>query len=95
MTILKNLAKLSLVRSVFKYMIFINTHEAKTQLSKYLVMVAEDDETVVVCKNGKPIAQLTGYKPIQPISFGLLEGQIKMSDTFDDPLPKEFLEYFK
>ena len=76
-------------------MIFINIHEAKTQLSKYLGMVTENHETIIVCKNGKPIAQLTEYVPLQPIKFGLLEGQIRMSDDFDEPLPSNILEHFK
>lgn len=76
-------------------MIFINTHEAKTQLSKYLGMVADGNEIIVVCKNGKPIAQLTEYKPTKPIIFGLLEGKIQMTESFDDPLPEEILRYFK
>ena len=40
-------------------MIIINTHAAKTELSKLLVLVEEKGETVQICRNGKPIAQLT------------------------------------
>lgn len=39
-------------------MITINTHEAKTQLSALLVAVQERGETVLICRNGKPVAEL-------------------------------------
>jgi prevent-host-death family protein len=39
-------------------MITVNTHEAKTQLSKLLSAVEDRGEVVVVCRNGRPIAEL-------------------------------------
>lgn len=35
----------------------VNVHEAKTNLSKLLEAV-EDGETVVICRHGKPVAEL-------------------------------------
>lgn len=51
LTVESSLAKASLV-------VTVNIHEAKTNLSKLLVRVEEDDEIVVICRNGKPIAEL-------------------------------------
>jgi antitoxin (DNA-binding transcriptional repressor) of toxin-antitoxin stability system len=39
-------------------MITVNTHEAKTQLSALLRAVEESNETVLICRNGKPVAEV-------------------------------------
>ena len=36
----------------------VNVHEAKTTLSALLVAVEETGEVVVICRNGKPVAEL-------------------------------------
>lgn len=45
-------------------MITVNTHEAKTKLSALLAAVEEKGEVVVICRNGKPVAELA--KPSKP-----------------------------
>ncbi|MBK7976838.1 MAG: type II toxin-antitoxin system prevent-host-death family antitoxin [Deltaproteobacteria bacterium] len=45
-------------------MLNVNTHEAKTHLSKLLARVEEDGETVLVCRNGTPIAEI---RPIRRV----------------------------
>ena len=39
-------------------MITVNTHQAKTQLSALLAAVQRGGETVLICRNGKPVAEL-------------------------------------
>jgi len=39
-------------------MIQVNTHEAKTRLSALLAAVEDQGETVVICRNGKPVAEI-------------------------------------
>ena len=39
-------------------MITVNTHEAKTRLSALLAAVQDDGEIVLICRNGKPVAEL-------------------------------------
>ncbi len=39
-------------------MIKVNTHEAKTNLSKLLAAVEEQGEVVLICRNGKPVAEI-------------------------------------
>jgi prevent-host-death family protein len=39
-------------------MITVNTHEAKSQLSALLAAVEGKGERVVICRNGKPVAEL-------------------------------------
>ncbi|MEW6358329.1 MAG: type II toxin-antitoxin system Phd/YefM family antitoxin [Planctomycetota bacterium] len=43
-------------------MIRVNTHEAKTKLSKLLAKIEQQRETVVICRNGKPVAELIPWK---------------------------------
>ena len=39
-------------------MITVNTHQAKSQLSKLLAAVEEEGEVVLICRNGKPVAEM-------------------------------------
>jgi prevent-host-death family protein len=73
---------------------FVNIHDAKTHLSKYLEQVINSHEPIVICRNGKPIAQLVEYKQKRSRKLGLLKGKIKISEDFDE-LPDEFMRYFE
>jgi prevent-host-death family protein len=46
-------------------MISVNTHEAKTRLSELLAKVESNHETIVICRNGMPIAELTPWKKVK------------------------------
>jgi antitoxin (DNA-binding transcriptional repressor) of toxin-antitoxin stability system len=73
----------------------VNIFEAKTQLSKFVLM-AENGEDVVIARAGKPVVRLTKLKTEKkPIVFGLLKGKIHVADDFDDPLPPEVLAEFE
>lgn len=39
-------------------MITVDTHEAKSRLSALLAAVEEQGEVVVICRHGKPVAEL-------------------------------------
>ena len=39
-------------------MIKVNTHEAKTRLSALLAAVEQKGERVIICRNGKAVAEL-------------------------------------
>lgn len=45
-------------------MITVNTHEAKSKLSALLAAVEERGETVIICRNGKPAAELRAITPV-------------------------------
>ena len=66
----------------------LNIHEAKTHLSKYLSRVQEG-ETIILCKNGVPVARLTPLpdkdKPKRQL-FGLARGMGNITKSFFDPL---------
>jgi prevent-host-death family protein len=73
---------------------FVNIRDAKTNLSKYLAQVTTSHDVIVICKNGKPIAQLVGYKPLNKRLPGSLKGKIKISPDFDE-LSDDFISHFK
>lgn len=45
-------------------MISVNTHEAKSRLSELLAKIEEEHETVVICRNGKPVAELIPWRRV-------------------------------
>ena len=40
----------------------LNIHEAKTKLSSVLMQIEKTGESVVICRNGKPVAELGPLK---------------------------------
>jgi antitoxin (DNA-binding transcriptional repressor) of toxin-antitoxin stability system len=40
-------------------MVTVNTHEAKTRLSALLALVEQKGEKVMICRNGRPVAELS------------------------------------
>lgn len=71
----------------------VNVHEAKTHLSKLLGEV-EQGECVIIARNGKPIARLTGLEPAGGRVLGRDAGLFEVPENFDDPLPEEIVRAF-
>tara|TARA_R110002072_G_C7977582_1_gene535724 strand:+ start:2798 stop:3037 length:240 start_codon:yes stop_codon:yes gene_type:complete len=72
----------------------INTHEAKTQLSKLLERAARGEE-FIIAKAGKPVARLIGFTGNgQDRTGGHWKGLVRVSEDFDAPLPDEVAEGF-
>jgi prevent-host-death family protein len=71
---------------------FVNVHEAKTNLSKYLDRVNKNHETIIICRNGIPVGQLTTYNAPQKRTLGLMKGKIKIAENFDEELPKDLIK---
>lgn len=63
-------------------MIQVNTHEAKTRLSALLATVEETGETVVICRNQKPVAEL---RPIQASGMAFLPPHPDLQPAFVSP----------
>lgn len=40
----------------------LNIHEAKTKLSAVLMQIEKTGKSVVICRNGKPVAELSPFK---------------------------------
>ena len=74
----------------------VNLYEAKTRLSE-LVQQAHQGETIVIAKNGTPLAKLVPLGlPARPkIVFGLMKGEFIEADDFDAPLPDDLLAAFE
>ena len=61
----------------------VNTHHAKTHLSKLLARV-EAGEEVVIARNGEPVAKLVPIKKRGIPTPNTYKGQGWMSDDFDE-----------
>jgi len=73
----------------------VNTHEAKTQLSRLLKRVALGEE-IIIAVRGKPAARLVPLKDEGAgRKFGTFEGQFEVPEDFDAPLPDEILDAFE
>ena len=73
---------------------FVNMHDAKTNLSKYVEQIMTSQQEIIICRNGRPVAKLTKYVSPRKRKLGLLKGKIKIKDDFDE-LPQDFLEFFE
>ncbi|HKY62375.1 MAG TPA: type II toxin-antitoxin system prevent-host-death family antitoxin [bacterium] len=67
----------------------VNTHEAKTNLSRLLEKVSKGKE-VVIASAGRPIARLVPFKKPSPREPGLAKGTLP--EAFFEPLPPDELK---
>jgi len=73
----------------------VNTHEAKTQLSRLLRRVAAGEE-ITIANRGVPVARLVPVPPPKPLrKLGAYGDTIKIADDFDAPLPDGILDLFE
>lgn len=71
----------------------INTHQAKTYLSKLIDDVTRGQE-IIIGRAGTPVARLVPYiHPTHVRVGGQLTGKIKIAKDFDK-LPAKFSKYF-
>jgi prevent-host-death family protein len=72
----------------------VNIHEAKSTLSQLLASVLAGEE-VIISKAGTPLARLVPYHlDKKPRSPGFWQGQVTMTEDFDEPLPSDILAGF-
>lgn len=71
----------------------VNVHEAKSQLSRLLQLVAEG-ETVVIARNGEPVAELVPTKRPAGFPFGIAQNNplVPPGDEWWKPLAEEEME---
>ncbi len=78
-----------------KYIMQVNIHEAKTNLSRLLSLVSQGEE-IIIAKSGTPIARLSKYDvPTQKRRLGRDKALFEVPDNFDDPLPEDVLRGFE
>ena len=56
----------------------VNVHEAKTNFSSLLAKLEETSETIVICRNGKPVADLVPHRQKNRIKPHPELGKIKI-----------------
>lgn len=73
----------------------VNTHDAKTNFSRYLEQV-ERGETILVCRRNVPVAELSpvGARPSGPRPLGLAKGRFQVPASFFEPLPDDLVDAF-
>jgi len=72
----------------------VNLYEARIQRSK-LIEAAIAGEEVIIARAGKPVARLSAlHSPAHERRLGLLEGQLRIPDDFNAPLPDEVIASF-
>ena len=73
-------------------MLSVNTHEAKTRLSELLAKVETERETVIICRNGKPVAELIPWqRAVDPL---MQDPELKKVVFHEDPsLPLDQSEW--
>jgi prevent-host-death family protein len=75
--------------------IIINSHQAKTHLSRLLEQAAAGTE-IVIAKAGKPMARLVPLEtPQTRKKLGTLKGKIEIPADFNNPLPDAVLKSFE
>lgn len=74
----------------------VNTHEAKTNLSQLLADIEKHHETVRICRNGKPIADIVPVtQTSDPFTLDSKLSKVKILCDLTQPLtedewPEEF-----
>jgi prevent-host-death family protein len=73
----------------------VNTHRAKTHLSKLLGRVIQSEE-IVIAKAGKPIARLVPDRPAATAKRrpGIDKGKLWISDDFDSVSQRELAAWY-
>lgn len=78
-------------------MVHVEVQQAQAELPRYLEKVAQG-ETVVVCQDHKPIAEIRRIEPEPPKTprpMGLAAGMVEVLPGFFDPLPEDVLAAFE
>jgi prevent-host-death family protein len=73
---------------------FVNVHEAKSQLSA-LIAKAEAGEEVVIARANRPVVRLVPMEPaLARRRLGEAKGLVTIPPDFED-LPEDYMEHFK
>ncbi|GAB4444151.1 MAG: hypothetical protein OHK0011_26330 [Turneriella sp.] len=67
-------------------MLLLNIHDAKSTLSAVIAKIEENNETVRICRNGKPVAELVKIPPLpSPLRHSPRLGRMRLD--FDPVAP--------
>ena len=64
----------------------VNVHEAKTNFSSLLARLEKDHESIVICRNGEPVADLVPHRRTNRIKAHPALSKIKIGYDPAEPL---------
>ena len=67
----------------------VNVHEAKTNFSGLLAKLEVDSETIVICRNGEPVADLVPHKRVNRVKTHPVLSKIKIGYDPAEPLTSD------
>ena len=67
----------------------VNVHEAKTNFSSLLTKLEKDSETIVICRNGEPVADLVPHKRASRIRTHPVLRKVKIGYDPAEPLSND------
>jgi len=67
----------------------VNVHEAKTKLSALLAEVENTGETILICRHGKPVADLVPHQRGGRLEPHPVMGQVQLHYDPIEPLTEE------
>ena len=67
----------------------VNVHEAKTNFSSLLAKLEADSETIVICRNGEPVADLVPHQRVNRIKAHPKLAKIKIGYDPIEPVSAE------
>jgi prevent-host-death family protein len=67
----------------------VNIHEAKTNFSSLIARVEESSESIVICRNGEPVADLVPHKRQSRIKAHPSLSRIKIAYDPTEPLSSD------
>ena len=70
-------------------MLVVNIHEAKTNLSSLLAKIENSGEEVLICRNGKPVADMTPHKHKNRLQPHSVMSKIKIAYDPTEPLSED------
>jgi len=72
----------------------VNTHEAKTHLSRLLKRVAAGEE-IIIARAGQPVARIVPWSEEgRARELGFVREGLRIAEDFDAPLPAAVLRSF-
>jgi prevent-host-death family protein len=67
----------------------VNIHEAKTQLSALLAEIEKTGEKVLICRHGKPVADLVPHRKRSRLEPHPVMSQIRIDYDPSEPLAED------
>ena len=64
----------------------VNVHEAKTNLSTLLAKLEADNESIVICRNGHPVADLVPHQRVNRLKMHPVLSKVKIHYDPTEPL---------